>query len=223
MAEFDTMTPQSSLSSDENRLPSKEKTFTFRYKPEKRTILKCTLESRPCQKEGCTKTNNYPIEYCTEHLKSEMGLCIKPSTLILENGQRLKEDGLFACHKTDRIRKTTPVFHTETIICKYNGRILEQKDAPQYWNRSNMEDTHDIMPYSLIETKSKRIIDASCVRGIGAFANHKPMQECNAAFVMEKKEVAMIALKTIYDGDEIFLDYGYDPVLEFQDYEYETK
>lgn len=195
------------------------KIFTFRHRsqPANQFLLKCTLESRQCSKSGCNKQNDYPVEYCLDHLKSEMGLCIGPSTLHLDSGQG---DGLFACHKKNSTRISSPVFCEGAILCTYTGRILEPEEAAKYNNKRQFP--HAQMPYSLIE--SDKIIDASCVRGIAAFANHKTVEDgANAELALVKKRACIIALKPIYDGEEVFVDYGYDPVEEFRDYRYATR
>ena len=207
------------ITQNHNHNTTNGKQFTFREKNKRSSILKCDLESRPCQKAGCAYTNDYPIEYCIPHLRSEMGLCIGPSTLKLENGKELREDGLFACHKTSRKRQSAPVFNTGASICVYTGsEITSQEVVDEYLNNP-----HSIMPYSLHDTTRNKIIDASCVRGIGAFANHKPTGQCNAQLVSKSKSVILEAIAPILDGDEIFVDYGYDPVVEFSGYTYNTK
>ena len=210
------------LQEDPRTGSQKGKEFTFRHRsqPADQFLLKCTLESRPCSKPGCNKFNDYPVEYCLEHLKSEMGLCIGPSTLRLSSGQRLEGDGLFACHRKSNTRKSSPVFTENAILCYYTGRVLEPEEAAQYNDTSQYP--HVQMPYSLIEWD--KIIDASCIRGIGAFANHKTLKDgANAALALIGKRACIMALKPIYDGEEVFLDYGYDPVEEFGDYIYSTR
>ena len=215
---------------DPVNLQRKNKNFEFYYK--NNLQFECTLEKRKCSKEGCTKQNDYPIEYCPSHLKTEMHLTIKPTTLErhFEGGkQKISGHGLFAWSQDVVYSKRTEnvvLFEKDDLICFYYGKKLTKEEA----ERHNDEDSnpHVQLPYSLYQTSKMDIIDASCIRGIGSFANHKCVSQANAKLSLRKHPQTetmmscLVAQKIIRNGDEIFVDYGYDPFKRFKDYQYIT-
>lgn len=208
----------------------KNKKFEFYYKNS--LIFDCVLEKRTCSKEGCQMENDYPIEFCMNHLKTEMNLTIKPTTLERNvNGtiERILGHGLFAwsqeiLYKNRRDNKI--IFKEGDIICFYNGKKLNKKEAYEHNDETNYP--HAQRPYSLFQNNKNDIVDASCLRGVGAFANHKCPSQANAKLGLrlhpQKKKTmsCLIAQKIIRNGDEIFVYYGYDPIKWFKDYQYTT-
>ena len=56
----------------------------------------------------------------------------------------------------------------------------------------------------------KEYIDPACCRGYGAYANHRPIHECNAKFKQRyPNKIEIIATKAIKNREEIFVNYGY--------------
>ena len=47
-----------------------------------------------------------------------------------------------------------------------------------------------------------------CMRGVGSLINHKPKKNANAKFIFFKTGVFVYAKEDIYEGEEIFADYG---------------
>lgn len=208
------------------------KTFEFYFKNNLK--FECILEKKTCSKEGCNKKNDYPIEFCIPHLKSEMNLSIKPTTLErnIDGGtQKIRGHGLFAWNQDiiyDTRRENKIIFREDDLICFYYGKTLSPIEVEKHNDEKNHP--HAQRPYSLQQGSVNEIIDSSCLRGIGSFANHKSNSNANAIIVLRKhpqtgKMMSCLVTndkKIIRNGDEIFVDYGYQPHIRFQDYQYET-
>jgi hypothetical protein len=215
---------------DPVNLQRKNKKFEFYYKHH--LVFECTLEKRTCSKEGCNKETDYPIEYCASHLKPEMSLTVKPTTLKrhVDGGvQKISGHGLFAWSQdvvyNDR-RENKIIFRDNDLICFYYGKKLTEEEVVKHNDEEN--NPHAQLPYSLSQRSKQDIVDASCIRGIGSFANHKCQSKANAKIGLRKHPVTqnmmscLVAQKIIRNGDEIFVNYGYDPSERFQDYQYKT-
>ena len=213
------------------------KKFTLWYKDKQ--VFQCKLGLHKCQKKDCVKMNDYPFEYCVEHLKEELQLTVKPTTL-----NNFEMNGLFAhCSCNNSSHKTCIVFKKNNIICQYNGIVLNENDS----HMLNQLDTKQIQlnqknaylsrPY-IAQKQDKQYIDSSCLRGIGAFANHKPKltdtqyskgssitpKNANAELLCPRTDntLWLKALKDIKHDQEIFVDYGYDPIKEYKDFSHNT-
>ena len=215
---------------DPVNLQRKNKKFEFYY--QNNLVFECTLEKKICSKKGCNKQNDYPIEYCATHLKTEMHLTIKPTTLekYFEGGvQKIRGHGLFAWSQEvvyDKRRENTILFSAGDIICFYYGKKLTKEEVERHNDVKNYP--HVQRPYSLFQTSKLDIVDASCMRGVGSFANHKSQSYANAVLSLRKHPQighmmsCLVAKKVIRNGDEIFVDYGYDPIKHFQNYHFQT-
>jgi len=175
------------------------KRFIFKLNGE--VLKECLLEEHVCRKDGCHGKTNYPIEYCKRHLMTEMGLCVKPSTLKGDIG-----NGLFACNGKevkDHWKLNEVVFRKNQMICEYNGKLIDKNE---------MDDIHkDYGPY-VLELNNGTNIDTACMRGVGSFINHKSRSAANARFTENK----IYAEKDIRNGSELFVSYGYGPMQAYR-------
>lgn len=193
-----------------SRRKQTRKRFIFRQYD--RIIKDCLLEQRICSYPSCNRITDYPIEYCPQHLQSEMHLCIQSTTLPgLTN-----ENGLFACNGEpvhSHYTQNAIVFLKNQKICTYQGKKVTEEEKQQ------IIDT-EYGPY-LIELSNGTMLDSACLRGVGSFFNHKPRSLANARFY----ENHVYANKDIRNGQELFVSYGYHPVQAFtsKGYYNETK
>ena len=196
---------QSSMSTIENSAIENPPTIEnprkkFVFKKNGRVIKECLLEQGECRHNGCTIKTDYPIEYCKQHLQTDMSLCVKPSTLQGNVG-----DGLFACNGEPvekNWRKNRIVFHKDRLICEYKGEELTEEE------KERMEEKdEEYGPYLLKLDNSNIIIDSACLRGVGSFINHKPFTNANTRFSGSQ----IYAKKDIRNGSELFISYGYGP------------
>ena len=173
----------------------------FIYKLNGEVLKECLLEEHVCRKDGCHIKTNYPIEYCKRHLMTEMGLCIKPSTLKGNAG-----NGLFACNGKevkDHWKLNEVVFRKNQMICEYNGKLIDKNE---------MDDIHKYYGPYVLELNNGTNIDTACMRGVGSFINHKSLSAANTRFT-ENEIYAMMhgyvtANKDIRNGSELFVSYG---------------
>lgn len=208
------------------------KEFILSYK--EKEVYRCALEYRTCMKRHCMEKNNYPFEYCKEHLKSEMNLTIKPTT-ISKSGKRYLMNGLFAWISNIVVSKNKIdnciVFHPKgnKHICDYNGKLLTKTEQAHHHfdehEKSKDVNHTDKYPYinrPYILKERDNLIDSSCLRGVGSFVNHGSDTNSNAKFTVCNGKACIVATKIIRNGDEIIVNYGYDPLKEFDDYTHET-
>lgn len=123
--------------------------------------------------------------------------------------------GLFARAKDKGSRE--PVFRRgATIISRYMGEHFLSEDALDS-RYSDMRRGNPTVPYGMDVGSGNeyRVIDAACVRGLAAFANHSHDRRLrNAKFYHvparggKPPTVALKATKHIYDGDQILVSYG---------------
>jgi hypothetical protein len=136
---------------------------------------------------------------CWQHLLSQMNLRIKPSV----NGPG---KGLFAMmprQNDDGPRRL--VFKQNDYICDYGGEKITKRELDaRYGNYT--------APYALFVRQRKgkggHYVNAACMRGVGAMANHANAARANARLAPMGASGALKATKPIYEGDEILVDYG---------------
>ena len=165
----------------------------------------CTLKGRRCtsKKADGTRCGNqtvFGVPVCWRHLLKENSLRIGDSRI--EGAGK----GLF-CSKTSKIPENVQrsrenvVFRAQDKLVEYIGDKIDQSEvARRYANRT--------APYGL-EPRSGELIDGACLRGIGAFVNHKSRTQANCRFSKARDgKIWIVATKPIYLGDESTVNYG---------------
>jgi hypothetical protein len=102
----------------------------------------------------CSRTTCKVHPYCHSHLKSVMGLVVRPSGVSADAG-----DGLFAVRNFER---------GDLISVYYGEKLSQAKTSSRYGD----EDTTG--PYAVtsnLNPRSRTVIDAACVRSAAAYAN----------------------------------------------------
>lgn len=178
--------------------------------------FRCELEKRQCEyttsttKTRCKNTVSLALPYCPLHLKRQLYLRIAPSTVDPD----IK--GVFAIHpdeplgrkvkvftKGDTVLQQEPIFDENTTIGQYFGEIVTEAEIDRRYGDFTA-------PYS-IQRGPDEYIDAACVRSVVSMINHKPKAKgANVEFITntETNNVEVVALKDIYSGTELFVDYG---------------
>ncbi len=125
------------------------------------------------------------LPFCIQHLKSELGLRLGPST-IPNTGT-----GLFALKP----------FRTGDVIAPYIAETLSKDQVDQYYGE-------DVAAYTY-KLNQKKYLDAACVRGTASYSNTNPHHQ-NAKIVGNNRNgtAQIVATKTIATGEEIFTAYG---------------
>lgn len=167
-------------------------TFTFVNEAEDKAFS-CKLQAVRCvgkRKDGqrCTRNTIKSLDRCWQHLKSELGLVIKPSN-ILGAG-----NGLF----------TIRYIPKDKNICRYLGEKLTKQQLDQRYG------IHATAPYAL-EWKRGYVIDSACERGVGSWINAiKQRTKANCKFSLFQGQVNIKATKNIQKNSELTLHYGRD-------------
>ena len=156
------------------------------------TSFSCNLKKFRCK--GKTKANTrckrfsyFGYPFCWYHMSKYSNLRIKKSSVI--NGGL----GLFVSNGH--------TYNKGDKIVEYVGEILTKDEIDRRYSDSTA-------PYTLMDGTGK-YIDSACFRGIASMANAPDKtHEKNADFVDVDDVVMIVATKKIVDGDEIFVDYG---------------
>lgn len=166
----------------------------------------CNLKSQQCsaKKQDGSQCKNKVVlglPKCYHHLAKDHNLRIATST-IQNSGK-----GLFAS-KTTKIKEEV-IRSAEHLLFKKGEKIIEYVgDEINDAENDIRYGTEKTAPYSL-EVQKNKIIDGSCKRGTGSFANHKGSNQSNVKFSKARDgKVYLVVEKNIYDGMELFVNYG---------------
>ena len=159
---------------------------------------------RKCKRICCMGT---PL--CFSHLLYFCHLKIQPS-LIPDAGK-----GLFAIDPltNERIR----LFKKGDFIIEYGGEII---DIDELLDRYGNQHT---APYGVLINERRGIYeDGALRRGAGAFCNHATGNRVNARLSVGLNRILLVATKGIYNGDEIYINYGRLYQINEEGVDYET-
>lgn len=169
----------------------------------------CVQDCMRCQavkKNGqqCTRNTCMVLPYCWQHVKN-YGVAVEPTKEPWAGPPPSKKDrpkypkGLFAVKDFSR------------------GEIITTPEMDASWQLPS-DRFHGMYPsadvsnnYAFEDPYRKMVFDPSCSRSAWAYANHRPRSRANAELRRRQNRVVLIALKAIRKGEEIFIDYGYDP------------
>ena len=162
-------------------------------------VFKCALERMRCSgttKAGqqCRRNVILHLDKCFQHLKSELGLLTKPSSIPGAG------TGLWTVRNWKRGDK----------IVQYHGEILTDAELDERYGPGDVT-----APYTVEEKKNKHI-DAACNRSTAAFINHQPNARANTRFAVSRNPPAVwiVATKNIQatkdEPRELFINYGRD-------------
>jgi len=158
------------------------------------------------KKTRCNKSACKDSEFCEVHLLKNDSVVIGKSR-IPQGGL-----GLFAWTARDvgsqqRKDKKPPLFTKNKYITAYGGRRTTPEKLSKWYDykNDNGEKIETTAPYALTMNDGT-IRDAACKRRAGAYVNdyRGSGKRPNA----ELKDDGVYALKNIYKGDEILVDYG---------------
>ena len=178
--------------------------------------------------EGLTKGGNrcnrrvcIGVPYCFQHLQSVLHLKIKPSNI--PNAGK----GLFALDK--RLGTNAVVFrhnprnqYLSDEICNYSGEITSLDTLETRYGDPTA-------PYAIQIIENQRFEDGAVKRGIDSIANQSTVAfPANARFVVKRingrnHHIALKAIRNSRNGEEIFVDYGLDYIMNESDIRYITK
>ena len=196
----------------------------------------CQLECMQCVAEvhepgairQCRRQTCYSLPFCWQHLKTRAHLRIGRTRLKdPDTRRRFPFRGLFACDA--RKDPTDVIFNTNDRIVTYIGEVLspEQLDARYTGQDETAPYTEEVAPTRVVKRKGRRVtqnlkpkyIDGACMRGVAALANDAALPgsacalndpcENNARFVsVDQNYPILVALRPIFNGEEIFVAYG---------------
>jgi hypothetical protein len=178
--------------------------YTFQPKPFK-CELKCQfcnyknpISNRCCKVKVCVG-----LPYCRYHMQSAVKLEIKDSEygkgvfakadLILANGRR----------RTPNNNRRQLVFRSGTEIIEYGGEQISKAELDSRYGKFTA-------PYAIeMGNRKKTYQDGACIRTIGTVINHDTIRQ-NVEFSQDNKgkRIIITAIKDIYNGDQLYADYG---------------
>lgn len=176
----------------------------FRLTQDGDIVYECKLKSKQCKGQTptgvrCQRKVVIGLPYCFSHTRKFFHLSIREST-IAGVGK-----GVFAwLAKTELIHEDDPdlVFKPGNIICPYMGEKIDKEELDARY-------PGDITaPYVIALRGTNKYEDAACERGIGSIINHKPKAEANAQLITKGRHAVVVALKNIYQDEEIFVFYS---------------
>ena len=158
--------------------------------------FKCDLECKRCVAithagVQCNKRTCKYQPYCPVHLRSSLGLVVKPS--------KLPNAGLGLFTLRDIPKKV--------IVCPYEGEEVNRKVINErYGNEEG-----DFAPYGIDGTATgKWGRDSACNRGVGSYANHAVESQANVRFASNQRShsINLVSKKSIPAGSELLVNYG---------------
>lgn len=182
------------------------------------TLFSCCLNSsgKPphcndtctrCSVKDCKRPLEYDSKFCNHHLKRMEHVVIAPSTI------KAAGLGLFAHLPTaHRIVDSHPssralLFKNGDYITGYGGDIVSDRQIERMYQYKDSRGKYhaSTIPYGL-SIGEGRIVDSICNRRAGSYSNDPRGTRFrpNARLGTD----AIYAIRDIYDGDEIFVDYG---------------
>lgn len=153
----------------------------------------------------CPNMSKLGLPYCWQHLGSLMHIKLARSQVPEHDGPQKK--GVFAFRKG---KDKAPVFRKGEKICDYTGEVLSPDQMRERYGQlaapyvEKVTDRHG----------RKKFIDSAIKRNAVSHAADRtrtdPALKPNAKFVPvpQQEQLKVIALKDIYPGEEIFLNYG---------------
>ena len=205
--------------------------YTFRTGADKKLKFGCQLKSARCLfsrvngDQRCRQRTVMGFGYCHRHLAKEFGVQIKTSTV--PNAGK----GLFAVR---RFRVGDYILRDYDVRlpphCSERGDPNEPCAIP-YWgeeldgNEMNRRYGAHTGNYAVSKgvDRTKRSIDAACVRSFASFINHRS-ENPNVLFITweEYGNPVVVAARDIEPGEELFIHYGTEYDLHSPDAHYKT-
>ena len=171
--------------------------YQFQFYVDDNVHFECTLNSVQCTgrvKNGsrCKRKCIVPFEYCPVHLKNNLNLVVKTSTI--PNAGK----GVFAHGEPNAI-----IFRKDDRICSYDGQILTTQEIDDRYTDGPLT-----APYA-VNTANDTNVDCACKRSVGSLINNSPGNN-NVRFSWNagQRKLSIKASKHIRGGQELFLAYG---------------
>lgn len=222
-------------------MPRAAKPITFRYSVTNANtnaeILRwaCFVKCKRCRgrtKAGrrCSRRTCMYLPFCWQHLRSTMGLVVKPSQALQRKGIR----GLGLYTRPNNARGTGgQSFVADQMIGEFKGRLLSGRgEMVRYW-AGNKSFT---APYG-IRTGTGRVRDEACRRSAMGYANGtrqlnvgrrrgQPVLRQNAQITMHPywpRKVWLEATRNIPPNTEILVRYGREYWAGLKGVQFSTK
>jgi len=188
--------------------------FEFKYKRE--TLFECDLMCARCQfraRDGnrgnsvkqCSRNNCRYLPFCWQHMQMLYKIKVARTELRDADGERYPFLGLFAC--ANELPEGEILFQRGQPIIPYIGERLTQRETDARYDADGVEHTG---PYALNTPQRRdRVLDAACVRGSAAYANHA-VNAPNAELQFVRGNALLQAARDIRNGEEILFSYGED-------------
>lgn len=176
--------------------------FYFTFKINDEVHYRTQVKSLQCidhTKNGsrCKRKCVIGSPYCCTHLAYKHHLKIKPSN-IPNSGK-----GLFSIDPMSADPNEI-LFRKGDTICKYHGEIIDHAELVERYSNKT--------PPYVVGISANRFEDGAKTRGIGSLANTNPGHN-NATLSIYRGSASLKATKNIRNGEEIYLSYGKEYVM----------
>jgi len=186
--------------------------YEFHYRSDEQE-WRAPLISMRCVHERCTRTSTLTLPYCKRHLANEYRLAHARTQLRDASGKRFRFYGLFAVGDPTEI-----VFDAQQDIVPYFGE--------QFRSASTLQKRYGdgTAIYGFVNHQTGVYTDGALWRGAAANINQASSATQNNAAFREHEPFDMIfALKPIYGGEEVLVDYGDAYEMDQEGVHYETR
>lgn len=164
------------------------------------------VQTRKCEYQGgCNRDATIGAPLCWQHNKIEYHLRIGPSPVAGK--------GVFAVRPNNAWPLNKPVIQKGETCCYYYGELIDEDELQERYDGS--------VGIYVVEVKQQPPMyeDGALLRGLGSMINHQPTAQANCRFGRYfdydagQSYTVVKATKNIYDGQELFADYGPEYVM----------
>ena len=185
-------------------------------------------KGRTTQGGVCRRHSVIGTPYCRQHLKSQMHLEIKESTLpgagIGLFAYKPENAGIAPVFAPNPTAEQRNQYGTLTRVCKFDGDYITKAELDRRYGDYTA-------PYAFQPSENSPVIDPAGHRSIGSLINHRPNRprvgipantKWTVNFRKNPIDVNIDATRPIMHGEEIFLSYGPKYRLNEEGVDYET-
>ncbi len=184
--------------SESSMAKSLPKEYVFEFTVKGRVVYSQRLCKPRCIQEGsaCTGMDSIGYDLCDHH-RAKSGLSVRDS--------RVSGLGLFASRRQEAASRS-PVHLRNATVLRYRGQLLSHEELRGVYGAFTA-------PYTIELVARKWYIDAACMRSTASLINHgDDAASCNVEFQVHgsgrRGRVVVVALRDIFDGEELLVDYG---------------
>lgn len=114
-----------------------------------------------------------------------------------------------------KVKMTKDMGRGVFAACNINKKIVVEISPCLKWNERDQDLTQNsFLRFYVFEGKTKR--DSVLALGVGSLFNHSKKANVKYKYDAKRNVIVFTATRKIYKGEQLFIDYGYDPVEELR-------